>query len=43
LKDCKGRIILDRIVLREVVCKSWDKENYELPYNVDEGKGFESM
>jgi hypothetical protein len=42
-EDGKGRIILDRIVLREVVCRSWDEESYELLYNVDEGRGFESM
>jgi hypothetical protein len=38
-EDGKGRIILDRIVLREVVCRSWDEEAYELLYNVDEGEG----
>jgi hypothetical protein len=42
-EDGKGRIILDRIVLREVVCRSWKEEAYELLYNVGEGKGFESM
>jgi hypothetical protein len=24
--------------LREVVCRSWDEEAYELLYNVDEGR-----
>jgi hypothetical protein len=42
-EDGRGRVILDRIVLREVVCRSWGEESYELLYNVDEGKGFESM
>jgi hypothetical protein len=35
--------VIDRVVLREVVCRSWDEESYELLYNVDEGRGFESM
>jgi hypothetical protein len=38
-EDERGRVILDRIVLREVVCRSWDEETYELLYNVDEGRG----
>jgi hypothetical protein len=39
----QGSIVIDRVVLREVVCRSWDEESYELLYNVDEGRGFESM
>jgi hypothetical protein len=34
-----GRIILDRIILREVRCLSWDEESYKLLYGVDEGNG----
>ena len=42
-EDGRGSIIIDRIVLREVVCRGRDEESYELLYNVDEGKRFENM
>jgi hypothetical protein len=35
--------MIDRVALREVRCLSWDEEGYELLYNADEGKEFESM
>jgi hypothetical protein len=35
--------VIDRVVLREVRCLSWDEESYEFLYGMDEGKGFESM